>query len=116
MSEELKPCPRCGGEMSVFQTDGYTWDVMCDSPDCIDEQVFVTREDAIAAANRRTPEPATAKVEDAYSDFVGRVEAFESGVTVTEQQEFDLYETVIERPISSWQIFAAGWNAARSGH
>jgi hypothetical protein len=50
--------------------------------------------------------------EDAYADFVGKVETFASGMCVTEKQEQDLYDTVLFRPISSWQIFKAGWDAA----
>ena len=52
--------------MSAFKADGYTWDVMCENLDCLDEKVFTSREDAVATANRRTPGPATlAMVEQA---------------------------------------------------
>ena len=64
MSEPLKPCPRCGCEMLVFRGEYNTWDAMCTGNDCLDEQVFMSEEQAVAAANRRTPGPATAKMLD----------------------------------------------------
>lgn len=57
--------------MSVYSSDKYTWDVMCNDPDCVDEKVFTTREQAIAAANRRTPGPATAAMLEKAGGLAG---------------------------------------------
>lgn len=49
MSEELKPCPFCGGEAVIFK---YYWQVRCE--ECMAEtSIFETREEAIKAWNRR---------------------------------------------------------------
>lgn len=64
MSEQLKPCPFCGGKASLIKTlcidnnyQGYFIHHCCDitvAP--IDTSSFPTEERAIAAWNRRTDE------------------------------------------------------------
>ncbi len=53
MTEELKPCPFCGGNASMRLYYKGLYGVRCDSCDSRVGQVFKTREDAIAAWNRR---------------------------------------------------------------
>lgn len=53
MSEELKPCPFCGGEAHVYKNN--LWHVSCERAlhGCITMSAFVTKGEAIAAWNRR---------------------------------------------------------------
>lgn len=57
MSDELLPCPFCGGEASIVQHEKGKWLVFCaDVYGCGTEGWYeVTPTDAIAAWNRRTP-------------------------------------------------------------
>lgn len=60
MSDEVMPCPHCGGESEMvlppIYGDGYTF--RCLTPDCINElgagRLYRTEEQAVEAWNRRT--------------------------------------------------------------
>ena len=60
MSEELKPCPHCGGEAAVYTEDNRLWAIRCMGqyvPSCWTESgLYHSRAEAIAAWNRRTPD------------------------------------------------------------
>ena len=60
MSEELKPCPFCGGSATAEQYDGVTgaqWCANCDDPDCVGGAMPLVRYareiEAITAWNTR---------------------------------------------------------------
>lgn len=68
MSEELKPCPFCGGALSVSHTyGGYYWWCGCGvESGCL----FGTEEDAVETANRRVDDPLKQRVREALSDIM----------------------------------------------
>ncbi|MCD8350069.1 MAG: Lar family restriction alleviation protein [Planctomycetaceae bacterium] len=56
MSEELRPCPFCGGEADVEMVLNDYWNAYC--VDCgATTTDIIDQNEAIAAWNRRTPEP-----------------------------------------------------------
>jgi len=60
MSDELKPCPFCGGEASIRIDTSHSTACLigCATMGCFGhEQWEETEAEAIAAWNRRTPEP-----------------------------------------------------------
>lgn len=58
MSDELEPCPWCGGEVASFQDSSHStaWDIACFNEGCpVTPHVWaITEEKAIAAWNTRT--------------------------------------------------------------
>ena len=51
---EPKPCPFCGGTVSVIKVDNVWWQVRCDDCPCdMGRYWFGTKRDAIEAWNRR---------------------------------------------------------------
>ena len=62
MSEELKPCPFCGGEATLDHVNGShgeLWDIFCSTRSCEIRPCtvwFTTEQDAIEAWNRRVSE------------------------------------------------------------
>lgn len=56
MSEELKPCPFCGGKAELTKFDDDSWDVVCDNENCnrvVMTTLTHTKERAIELWNNR---------------------------------------------------------------
>jgi len=53
MSEELKPCPFCGGKASIRLFYGVRYGVFCDCCDARVGGLYIEKADAIDAWNRR---------------------------------------------------------------
>lgn len=73
MSNELKPCPFCGGEVSKLkyfnnQIHENLWQIGCDECEFYMEQPF--EQEAIKAWNTRTPDPLLAECVDNYRQIV----------------------------------------------
>ena len=52
MKEYLKPCPFCGSEAELFESPGVYF-VECSNPKCNYPNNWNTREEAVAAWNKR---------------------------------------------------------------
>ena len=76
MSDDLKPCPFCGGEPFSFEDYGHStaWEVGCSNSQCrVEPNVWEkTRDEALASWNTRTPdtgiEALTEQLEAARAD------------------------------------------------
>ena len=60
MSDDLKPCPFCGGEPFSFEDYGHStaWEVGCSNSQCrVEPHVWEkTKDEALASWNTRTPD------------------------------------------------------------
>lgn len=75
MSQELKPCPWCGGCASFEQLENTRWSVGCldIDGDCMgfqSLQTFATKAEASATWNRRAPDPLLEEAERALESVL----------------------------------------------
>ncbi len=88
MSDDLKPCPFCGGEPFSFEDYGHStaWEVGCSNSQCrVEPHVWEkTKDEAIASWNTRTPdtsiEALTAEREFFEEEWVSAVDKLNKAV------------------------------------
>jgi Lar family restriction alleviation protein len=74
MSDDLKPCPFCGGEPFSFEDYGHStaWEVGCSNAQCrVEPHVWEkTKDEAIASWNTRTKTKAEQAFDQQIADYV----------------------------------------------